>query len=172
MAESKNTVGTGFKVEKLLPKRKVTLLVWNWLAYKRSDVQETTVMCKKLQGDLNIIKGQQQTFFIASSKSCQLSTGRAKKMRAQQLLSFKPRRQTILHQHCIAESLALFYSSFIMLYTQECHYCRNTLIYCDIIFPLLPTHDWKQFESQVSWKLLKTEFVSQFITESVPVWCF
>lgn len=48
MAEREGNLATGYAVEELLTKRGATV-VWMCFAYKRSDVQQTTIriMCKK-----------------------------------------------------------------------------------------------------------------------------
>ena len=47
MAESESNIATGSTVEELVPERGATSVVWKWFGYKRSDVQQTTVICEK-----------------------------------------------------------------------------------------------------------------------------
>ena len=50
MSESKSNIATSSMVEELAPKKRgTTSVVWRWFGYKRSDVQQTTVIWKKFK---------------------------------------------------------------------------------------------------------------------------
>lgn len=47
MAESESGFATSYTVEEFVPERGATSVVWKWFDFKRSDVCQTIVMCKK-----------------------------------------------------------------------------------------------------------------------------